>query len=279
MSDKPSERKRQQALRVNEARFAGIINSAMDAIISIDQEQKITLFNPAAERIFGYKAADVLGKPVDILIPPQYREGHRRDVERFGETGVTSRSMTSPGQLTGLRSDGETFPIEATISQLEEGGERIFTVILRDTSERVKAHRETVRHLKLIAELSTPVLPVRPGLLVVPLIGAIDDERIDQLNRQLLGRIRQDRARAVVIDITGVATVDTYVANRLIRTARAARLLGAEPILTGISRQITSTLVKLGLSWGDIATEADLETGIDRALTVLQSRRPIRLAA
>ncbi len=272
-----AKRKGPRALQWTEARLAGIISSAMDAIISVNEEQNITLFNPAAERIFGYKAAEVLGKPLDLLIPTQHREKHRRDVQRFGETGVTSRSMTSPGRLTGLRSNGAVFPIEATISQLVEGGERIFTVILRDTSERLGAQEEARRQHNRIAELSTPVLPVTRGLLVVPLIGAIDDERIEQLNIQLLNRIRQDRTKAVVIDITGVATVDTYVANRLIRTAKAAHLLGAEPIFTGISRQITHTLVKLGVSWGDIVTEADLQRGIEHALELLK-RKALRLA-
>lgn len=258
--------------------MAGIINSAMDAIISVSAEQKIVLFNPAAEKIFGYKASDVLGQPLDMLIPKQFRQAHREHLQRFGGTGVTQRSMASPAQLAGLRANGAEFPIEATISQVQVAGEKIFTVILRDVSERKKAEEETRRQQQLIQELSIPVLRLREGLLLVPLVGDIDDERIDQLNHQLLGRIHTERARAVVVDITGVPSVNTYVANLLIKTAKAARLLGAELILTGISQQITYTLVRLGISWGDVLTEGDLQRGIETATGLLQTRARERAA-
>ncbi|HEY8368050.1 MAG TPA: PAS domain S-box protein [Thermodesulfobacteriota bacterium] len=129
----------ERALRESEARFAGIVDSAMDAIITIDEAQRITVFNRAAEATFRCRAADVIGQPLDLLIPERYRAPHREHVRRFGETGVTSRSMRSPGLLVARRMDGEEFPIEATISQMEVGGQRLYSVILRDISERKRA--------------------------------------------------------------------------------------------------------------------------------------------
>jgi PAS domain S-box-containing protein len=127
------------ALRDSEARLYGLVQAAMDAIISVDGDQRIVLFNRAAEQLFRCRAADVLGQPLDRFIPPRAREAHRRHVEEFGRRGVTARTMGALGELTGLRADGEEFPIEASISQTAVGGQKRFTVILRDIAERKQA--------------------------------------------------------------------------------------------------------------------------------------------
>ncbi len=123
-----------RALADSRARLAAIIDSAMDAIITLDGEQRISLFNPAAERIFGFKAVELIGEPIDRLIPEQFRQTHRQHMQRFGN--ATSASKTLLGELRALRSDGSEFPIEASISKVGVAGETIFTVILRDVGER-----------------------------------------------------------------------------------------------------------------------------------------------
>jgi len=133
----------EQGLRESQARFAGIIDSAMDAIISIDETQQVVLFNSAAEQMFGCAAAEALGKPLDRFIPERLRAAHRGHVQAFGATGATSRRMGKLKDLTALRSDGQEFPIQASISQSEVGGAKLFTVILRDITER-KAAEETL---------------------------------------------------------------------------------------------------------------------------------------
>ena len=127
------------------ARVAGIVESAMDAIVSADEKQRIVLFNPAAERVFGRTQASVIGQPLDMLLPERYRGAHRKHIERFGHTATTSRSMGAQTVLHGLRANGEEFPIEASISVHAEGGARIFTVILRDVTERVRADEMLAR--------------------------------------------------------------------------------------------------------------------------------------
>jgi PAS domain S-box-containing protein len=131
-----------EELRVSQARLAAIIASTMDAIVTIDENQKVVLFNKAAERIFGYRAQSIMGRPLDTLIPEDLRAVHRVHIRNFGETGITSRSMFSPRTLNALRSNGEQFPIEATISQVEAAGQKLFTVVLRDLSERKRAEDE-----------------------------------------------------------------------------------------------------------------------------------------
>ena len=119
-------------------RMEGIVQSAMDAIITIDESQRVVLFNPAAEKIFGYPAEKILGQPVTTLIPERFRPGHDEHVRRFFDSGVLNRPLEARGKgdLTALRSSGEEFPIEASISQVTVDGERVGTIVLRDITER-----------------------------------------------------------------------------------------------------------------------------------------------
>jgi rsbT co-antagonist protein RsbR len=116
-----------------------------------------------------------------------------------------------------------------------------------------------------IRELSTPVLPVRERLLILPIIGVIDPQRARQLTEQLLHGIRTNRARVVVMDITGVPVMDANVANHLVQTVEAARLLGATVIVTGLSPEIAQTLVTIGVDLTKMTTVGDLQGGIEQA--------------
>lgn len=120
-----------------------------------------------------------------------------------------------------------------------------------------------------IRELSTPVLLLRPGLLLLPIIGLIDTRRARQLTEQLLHSVRSSRAKVVVIDVTGVPSVDTKVANHLVQTVEAARLMGAVSIVTGIAPDIAQTMVRLGIDLMRIRTVGDLQSGIEEAERLL----------
>ena len=122
---------------------------------------------------------------------------------------------------------------------------------------------------QVVRRLSTPVIQVWDEVLVLPLIGVIDSSRAQQMTERLLERIVDLQARVVIMDITGVPTVDTAVADHLIKTTRAAGLVGAKAILVGISPQVAQTLVRLGVSLGDIETYADLHSGLANALRSL----------
>jgi PAS domain S-box-containing protein len=123
-------------------RLAGLLDSAMDGIITIDEQQRIVLYNRAAERIFGWPAAHAMGRPLELLLPARYHAGHLEHIRRFGATGVTSRRMGGGMVIHGLRASGEEFPMEASISQLQTAEGPLFTVILRDVTERVRAQED-----------------------------------------------------------------------------------------------------------------------------------------
>lgn len=136
------------------------------------------------------------------------------------------------------------------------------TVAVGFVQERERIIREQQHAIR---ELSTPVLPVREGLLILPIIGMIDGQRARQLTGQLLHGIRANRAKVVVIDITGVPSIDSSVANHLVQTVEAARLLGARTIVTGLSPEIAQTLVTIGVDLTKMNTVGDLRGGIEEA--------------
>ena len=133
-----------------EQRLAGIIASAMDAIIAIDEHHEITLVNPAAEQMFGYSAAALLGKPLSMLIPERYRGAHDAHIRNFARTKVTNRGIGRFGQVVGRRADGREFPVDAAISQMEWAGERLFTVTLRDITQRIEAETALRKNYELL---------------------------------------------------------------------------------------------------------------------------------
>jgi PAS domain S-box-containing protein len=144
-----TERKRaEEALKKNQAQLYNIISSAMDAIITIDKDQRIVMFNSSAERLFEISSDEIIGKPIDHLIPERFRAFHRTQVENFGRANITTRRMGALGSLYGLRNSGKEFPIEASISQIEVDKEKFYTVILRDITERKQAEEERERLLE-----------------------------------------------------------------------------------------------------------------------------------
>ena len=129
----------QESLQYSEQRLRGILESAMDGIVTVDHEQRIVLFNRAAEGIFGWTAAQAIGQRLDMLMPERFHAGHQEHIERFGATGTTSRRMGDATVIHGRRANGEEFQLEASISQLAVPEGKLFTVILRDVTERMKA--------------------------------------------------------------------------------------------------------------------------------------------
>lgn len=131
----------ERALRVSEAKAAGIVSIATDAIISMDETLTITDFNLGAEQIFGYEAREVLGRPLAQLLPERMRERHDQHVRDFAEARIQARRMGERQEILGRRRDGTEFPAEASISKLHVAGRWIFTVVLRDVTERKREER------------------------------------------------------------------------------------------------------------------------------------------
>jgi PAS domain S-box-containing protein len=147
-SKERGERKRaEETARAAKARFEGILEIAQDAIISVNSRQRIILFNQGAEKVFGYTQAEVIGHSLDLLLPQRFEDVHRKHIEDFARSPDVARTMGQRREVSGRRKDGGEFPAEASISKLDLGSELVFTVILRDITERKRADEERQAHL------------------------------------------------------------------------------------------------------------------------------------
>ncbi|MBX9269235.1 bifunctional diguanylate cyclase/phosphodiesterase [Chromobacterium violaceum] len=182
----------QMALRESEARLAGMVSSAMDGIITLDADQRITLFNAAAERMFGRRAQDMLGQPLDCLLPPTMRAAHRQKVQRFGDGDAAPRHMGRLGKVQGMRAGGGIFDLEASIATQNVDGRRSYTVILRDISERERTQAEMTQRMQQLEALND---------LNRAILAASDAEQIAQIGlRSLRRQVPFWGATAMLID-------------------------------------------------------------------------------
>jgi PAS domain S-box-containing protein len=233
-----------------------IFDNAVDSIITIADDGRIDSANPAAERIFGYTAGEIVGKHIRLLIP----EPHDRQYQVVG----------IGREVAGRRKDGAEFPLDLAIGEMRLAGQHRFIAIAHDLTERKREAEERARlqeqiiqaQAAALVELSTPLIPISDQVMVMPLIGAVDSRRAQQVIETLLHGVEQLHARVAILDITGVPVVDTHVANALLHAAQAVRLLGARMVLTGIRPEVAQTLVGLGVDLGDIVTQSTLQSGI-----------------
>lgn len=206
--------KARSQLNLNEARMMGIIRSSMEAIITVDERQNIVIFNPMAEQVFGCSAMEAVGTSLSRFIPERFRAGHERHVEQFGVTGVSDRQMGKQRVLYGLRSNGEEFPIEASISQIRDGdGDgKLYTVMLRDVTERVKAENAQRQSREELRELSANLQNVR-------------EEEKTRIARELHDDLGQ-QLTALKMDISSIEQqLETTVEPRLLQQLGGMRRL------------------------------------------------------
>jgi len=206
-------------------RLAGIIDSAMDAVITVDETQRIVLFNAAAEAIFRCSQKDAIGAPLDRFIPERYRAAHSGHLRDFGETNVASRRMSTQRVVTGLRHDGEEFPIDAAISHLTLHDHHYYTVILRDVTERLRAEEALRRSREDLHEIAAVGATAREQEKV-----RIARELHDEL-AQSLTALKMDLALLKKSDLASEKRISSKLAvmdELLDRTILAVRRIAAD---------------------------------------------------
>lgn len=229
------------ALHFSVRRFSEIVNIASDAIISVDKDQRIHLFNKGAEEIFGYAAEEMLGKPLDILLPERFRDAHRGQVGEFAGAPEASRLMSARGRLMGCRKDGTEFPAEASISKVASGGETIFTVILRDVTlrEQREAQLRHAQGLQAVGQLTGGIAHDFNNLLAV-IMGNLE------LAADELGDAPQPRelvSRAIAASERGAA-----LTARLLAFSRRQAL---EPKVVDLNKLVAGTTELLQRTLGE----------------------------
>jgi PAS domain S-box-containing protein len=262
-----TERKQaEEALRTSEERLTAIVASAMDAIITVDEDERVVLFNAAAEEIFHCPASDAIGKPLECFIPERFPHIHASQIEAPGAIGVAARSMGSPARLRGRRNNGEEFPLEATISQASTRGQTLYTVILRDITQREKAEevaklyattreREQLRmefFANISHELRTPLaLILGPVWKILEGGGLADDARRDlevvERNARLLLRHVNDLLDLAKIDAGRMAPryAEVDLAELVRVTASNFKSLAAERDIRYVSEAPDSLVAEV----------------------------------
>ena len=260
-----------RASTVSKAYVDKILESIIDPLLVVEPDATIRIANPAALKLSGYAADELIDRSLSALFADEL--SNRRALERVARdgrlSGVESMFVTKAGQevaveLSASAIGGAANAAEGIVCVLQD-------ITARKQAEealrRSIAQEETIRaQTVLLAELSTPVIPISDRVLVLPLIGSIDSRRAQQVIETLLQGITSTGADTAIIDITGVPMVDTQVANALIRAAQALKLLGARAMLTGIRPEVAQTLVGLGIDLSAISTHSSLQSGIAAVL-------------
>jgi PAS domain S-box-containing protein len=275
---------KEDGARHNQARLSAILSIAPSAIISIDAKQRITLFNEAAEQLFGYTRTEIIGQPLDILIPKRFRGTHQRDVGLFWDSPQSARRMGERQDVAGLRKDGSEFPAEASISKTEIGGERIFTVVLQDITERKHAAeqlanmnrtleyrvaertRELEDALRKREEAQKQLIQSQRMEAFGQLTGGIAHDFNNLLaivsgSLELLEpAVTDDRAREHLERATNAASMGARLTSRLLTFARRRRL---EPMLLNLNDQVKGLVELLQRTLGE---QIILKTALARDL-------------
>lgn len=249
--------------------FRALLESAPDAMVITDESGKIVLVNSQTERLFGYPREELLGRPVEMLVPQNARHKHP-DLRHGYFADPHVRGMGPSLSLSAVRKDGREFPVEISLSPLKTEVGTLVSSSIRDVTERRHNEERIRRQAQEILEMATvPVVQVWDGILLVPLIGMLDSQRAQQLMELLLRGVTDTNSAVALLDITGVPTIDTQTAQHLIETIAAVRLLGAEVVLTGVRPAIAQTLVHLGVDLSDVMTRSSLAAGLRMALELL----------
>jgi rsbT co-antagonist protein RsbR len=225
-----------------------------------DKDFATNFISDNVEAVFGYKASDFIDTVSfwSDRIHPDERESTLATLDTLLAAGhiiLEYRFLHGDGTYRWIHD-------EQTLSRDKDGNVVEILGVMQDFTERKNAELTIQQQAAAIAELSTPLIPIREEILVMPLIGLVDSRRAQQIVETLLRGISGAGAKVAILDITGVPVVDTQVANALLQTARAVKLLGAEVVLTGIRPDVARMLVELGVELGSIITRATLQAGI-----------------
>lgn len=260
-------------------------SSSTYSIIAKNLEKQILTWNTGAQRIYGYEADEILGQSAAVLHHPDdlasgfFDEFHQRVLDEGSISDICNRR----------RKDGSDFRASVVVTRRDdaEGCPIGYLLISRDISAEERLRREVDQKVKELertneiirrqrdelTELSSPVIKVWDGILVLPLIGVLDSSRAQVVTESLLNAIAETESEIVILDISGVPAIDTEVAQHILRTTEAARLMGATPLVSGVRPATAQTIVHMGLTLGASQTSNSLKAALRMALGLLERQR------
>ncbi|HYZ00267.1 MAG TPA: PAS domain S-box protein [Candidatus Binatia bacterium] len=246
-------------------------------VIKLDVRGNVATWNRGAEAITGYRADEVIGQPVSIFYTDEDRSGGMLEQE------LRTARETGRFEYDGwrVRKGGERYWASVALAPIrdEAGNVSGYVKVARDITERRDNEQRLRRQSEEILELSTPVIQVWDKVLALPIIGTLDSGRAARLTEGLLQRISESQAEVVILDVSGVPTIDTQVAQHLLRTVQAATLMGAESILSGVRPETAQSIVQLGVELGDLRARNTFRDALHLALQIVRDRAVAASAA
>jgi PAS domain S-box-containing protein len=233
-------------------------------VIRLDVEGNVRSWNPGAARLTQYAADEVLGRPVSVFYIQTDTESDL--VKR--ELAAAKRDGRFETEGWRVRKDGTRFWASVVLSPIRDQNGRLegYVKIARDLTDRREQEQTLQRQREAILDLSTPVIQVWDKILVLPIIGVLDSQRASRLTERLLEQISRDVAEVVILDVSGLPMIDTGVAQHLLKTVEAARLMGTTSVLSGIRPDTAQTMVHLGIDLGRLHSRRTLRDALQLAL-------------
>lgn len=255
-------------LRDQKAVIAERLAATMGQDASVSEEERHAMALAQVDSLLGMikQSPEILAQTLEELTRSQ-----TTNAQDFAQTMWAIQDEHKATQSAVIAMFPEAHEALETMMQLERlTAARTQAVMQRMNEQMTVQIQETVADKQAlraaVQELSTPIIPLYSGILVLPLVGRIDGGRAQDVTEQLLEAIAREQADMVLLDVTGLSMVDTNIANHLMQTARAASLLGSQVILVGISSEIAQTLVHLNVDLGNLVTLSDLQSGVEYAL-------------
>jgi rsbT co-antagonist protein RsbR len=263
------------ALQIDNAMYLQALDSVSDMVLCKGPGSHIVYANKAFRTFYGMAQEEIQDLIDAPFAEPDYTQQYIKD---DAEVFTTGRTLTIPQEPV-TRYDGEVHTFHTVKSPLRDAAGAVVRTIgvMWDITEREQASEAIRQALEqedvirsqaaVLEEISTPLIPISDDVLIMPLIGSMDSQRVQKVLESLLTGVASTRARIVILDITGVAVVDTQVANAFIQSAQAVSLLGAQVVITGIRPEVAQTIIGLGVDLSSIITRGTMRDGIAYALT------------
>jgi PAS domain S-box-containing protein len=239
-------------------------------IIKLDLSGNIASWNPGAEAVQGYTEEEALGKPISMFFTEEDQAAGKPQQQL--QTAREAGRVEFEGWR--VRKGGERFWASVILAPIrDEAGEVTgFVKVTRDETERREQEVRLQRQRDEILELSTPVIQVWDKVLVLPIIGTLDSQRAARLTEDLLEKIAENQGEVIILEVSGVPTIDTQVGQHLLKTVQAAALMGTVSILSGVRAEVAQSMVNLGVDLGQLRSRNTLRDALQLALQVLRDQ-------
>ena len=242
-----------------------LIEQIPTPVMAVDRNLHVIFMNAAGRVMLGKPWEQIKGAPCKSLMNSTHCGNQECRMKEAMETGQRSTALSE------ANINGRKIPIEYTAASLRDGSGAVVGGLeyILDITERLRAEKKLKEQSRTIQEISTPAIKLWDRIVVLPVVGVVDSMRAQQMMNAMLTKITETASKVIILDIQGVAAVDTAVANHLIKITKATKLMGCRCIISGISAQVAETLVELGISLGEVSTNSTLEDALLDAFKML----------